>query len=165
MKYVLVHVELANIMTEVSWVLGHSRNANLLAVGFQLFSVTPTHTQPCLAPNIPGTCTLSYLHSHCAHHLGCLSHPPFNWQGPGEMRSSLEPPRGQMEASSSRPPQALVHPLPLPALCEGYHRWDYRSLCGDGESKVWVCLFSYLLCPAQCLALSTGPGSKHPVTF
>lgn len=34
------------------------------------------------------------------------------------MRSLLEPPLGQTEASSSRPPQALVHPLPVPALRE-----------------------------------------------
>lgn len=139
--------------------------SQLKCCGFQLFSVTPTHAQPCLAPNIPGTCTLSHLHPHCVCHLGYLSHLPFNWQGPGEMRSSLDSPRGQMEASSSGPPQALVQPLPLPALHEGHHSWDHCSLCGDGEGKVWVCLFSDLLCPAQFLALSTGPGSRHLVTL
>lgn len=57
-----------------------------------------------------------------------------------------------------------VSPMPLPALCEGLHRWDHHSL-GDGESKIWMCLSFYLLYPAQCLALGSGSGSRHLVKF
>lgn len=43
-----------------------------------------------------------------------------------------------------------VHPLPLPAVGEGHHSWDHLSSVVMGKSTTWGCLFSSLLCPAQC---------------
>ena len=80
------------------------------------------------------------------------------------MSSSLVPPWGHTEASSSRLPQALVPPLPLPTLHESHHSWDHGSL-GNGESELWVRQSSCLLFPAQYLVPSTCPDGRHPVTF
>lgn len=103
-------------------------------------------------------CTASHLHSRSAQ---C---PPPEMPFPSTFQLARTRGNELLTGTSMRPNGSIPHPLPFSALCEGLHRWDGHSL-GNGESKIWMCLSFYLLYPAQCLALGSGPRSRHLVKF